>query len=98
MQRLKQGSVRFTSFHSTEGYHEEGSTNLCSNVMKRERRNTHKYLRELLCLPFLPHQHIQPIFKDFQDLITPEHPEALHDFLGYLENTWIQGNVWTPAD
>ena len=24
--------------------------------------------------------------------------EALHDFFGYLKNTWIQGNVWTPAD
>ena len=64
----------------------------------RERRNTHKYLRELLCLLFLPHQHIQPLFKDFQDLITPDHPEALHEFLAYLENTWIQGHVWTPAD
>lgn len=62
----------------------------------REKRSTHKFLRELMCLPFLPFEHIPPVFKEFFDLLEPHHPQALHLLLQYIEETWIDGPVWTP--
>ena len=57
-----------------------------------------KYLRQLLCLPFLPAEHIQPIFKDIRDLLQPSHPEGLHKLLQYIEDNWINGPTFKIAN
>ena len=54
----------------------------------RTKQTTNKYLRQLLCLPFLPAEHIQPIFKDIRDLLQPSPPEGLHKLLQYIDDNW----------
>lgn len=56
----------------------------------------HKFLRVLMCLPFLPFQHTPSVFKEFMDLLELHHPQALHQLLQYIEETWTDGSVWTP--
>ena len=41
----------------------------------RRKKNICKFLREILCLPFLPAEQIPATFKDFCDLVLPTHPE-----------------------
>ena len=63
----------------------------------RQRKNTSKYLRELMCLPFLPAEEIVQTFRDFQNLLLPTHPEALHKVVQYVEDNWINSNIWDPS-
>ena len=64
----------------------------------RTKQTTNKYLRQLLCLPFLPAEHIQPIFKDIRDLLQPSHPEGLHKLLQYIDDNWINGPTFKIAN
>ena len=63
----------------------------------RRKKNTCKFLREILCLPFLPAEQISATFKDFRDLLLPTHPEQLHKFMQYMEDNWIDGR-YKPQD
>jgi hypothetical protein len=62
----------------------------------RQKSNTHKYLRELMCLPFLPTEHIVNTFTDFKNLLLPSHSDALHKLVQYIDDTWINGPVFPP--
>ena len=64
----------------------------------RKRKNTAKFLRELMCLPFLPAEQISITFQDFQDLVLPDHPPAIQELLDYVDRNWINGHIWTPTD
>ena len=62
-----------------------------------KRKNTAKFLRELMCLPFLPAEQISITFQDFQDLVLPDHPPAIQELLDYIDRNWINGHIWTPT-
>ena len=64
----------------------------------RRRRNTSKYLREILCLPFLPAEQIPITFQHFRDLVLPNHPEALHKLIDYIEDNWLNRTVWNATN
>ena len=65
----------------------------------RQRKNTSKHLRELMCLPFLPAEKIVQTFRDFQNFhfLLPTHPEALHKVVQYTEDNWINSSIWDPS-
>ena len=50
-----------------------------------------------MCLPFLPAEEIVQTFRDFQNLLLPTHPEALHKAVQYVEDNWINSNIWDPS-
>jgi hypothetical protein len=60
---------------------------------------TQKFIRRLFCLPFLPPQHIQPVFNSILALDTPATPMPipLRQLLDYINATWIQSTLWPPA-
>ncbi|KAG0712897.1 hypothetical protein GWK47_017411 [Chionoecetes opilio] len=68
------------------------NTNFC------KKKNTNKFLGQLLCLPFLPADKIPETFEYLQSLVFPSHPDGLHLLLEYLESTWITSRRggWTP--
>lgn len=61
-----------------------------------EKRSTHTILRELICLSFLPCEHIPSVFKELIDLLEPHHTQALYQILHYTDEKSIEGPVWTP--
>ena len=63
-----------------------------------QKKNTSKFIRELLCLPFLPHEQIYATFKDFCDLIEPSHPEGLQKLMKYIEDNWMEGKPFSPVN
>ena len=50
-----------------------------------------------MCLSFLPAEEIVQTFRDFQNLLLPTHPEALHKVVQYVEDNWINSNIWDPS-
>ena len=61
----------------------------------RQKRNTLKFLKQLMCMPFLPAEQIPTTFQQFRDLVTSAHPEPIHKLLDYFEDTWINGYMET---
>ena len=49
------------------------------------------YMRKLLCLPFLPSEHIRPTFEALCDLKSADH---LTPLLNYLANKWVNSRPW----
>ena len=82
--------IRGCVFHWTQRIYRKITTvGLAKAYM--ERKDTHLYLRKLMCLPFLPHEHVRPAFdalKTQGDVIQP-----IQELLVYIENTWVTGNV-----
>ncbi|XP_041367027.1 uncharacterized protein LOC121381745 [Gigantopelta aegis] len=55
--------------------------------------DTHRYLKKLTSLPFLPHQHIPAVF---DGLKAEASTDQLTTLVEYLEATWILDATWTP--
>eukprot|EP00794_Sanderia_malayensis_P015371 gene15371-biopygen12796 len=52
----------------------------------------HNFIRSIMALPFLPAEHIAPAFEQLKKRATT----PLADLVQYVEQTWIQGSVWSP--
>ncbi|KAH3790725.1 hypothetical protein DPMN_168932 [Dreissena polymorpha] len=52
---------------------------------------TYSFIRQLLCLPLLPAEHIRPTFDMMSGLNTARHITPLVE---YMYNTWISSTVW----
>ncbi|XP_028408207.1 uncharacterized protein LOC114530782 [Dendronephthya gigantea] len=57
--------------------------------------STHKYIRRLMALPFLPHEHISQMFEQLKALATTPVLQAL---VAYISDTWINSTVWSPEN
>ena len=53
----------------------------------------HKYIRQLMALPFLPHEHIKPMFHSLKDLATSV---PLQNLIQCIQETWIDSAQWSP--
>ena len=53
---------------------------------------THKYIKKLMSLPYLPAAHIQPIFNKLQQKATTP---PLLELTSYIETTWLNSTVWS---
>ena len=54
---------------------------------------THKYIRRIMALPFLPHEHIATMFNEMKDLATSS---PLQSLVEYVQTTWLESTVWSP--
>jgi hypothetical protein len=63
----------------------------------RKKRNTHHFFKQVLCLNYLPHEHITPMFTSLRQLVLPAHPPALPSFMQYIEDTWISSSIFPPS-
>lgn len=54
---------------------------------------THNLCRQFLALPYLPAEHIQPMFTS---LVTKATTPMLVDLALYIRLNWIDGELWTP--
>ena len=52
---------------------------------------THRFVRRILALPFLPASHIRPVFNELMGLATDERLQRL---MAYIRDTWITSTVW----
>ena len=57
-------------------------------------RGTHKYLRKLMALPFLPAEKIQGRFNRLQQQATTE---GLRKFASYVADNWVTSHTFPPA-
>ena len=56
-------------------------------------RATNGYIRQLMALPFLPHETIAATFNNLKpEAIT----EPLQQLVSYIEENWIRSTVWPP--
>ena len=55
-----------------------------------ERKGAYRFIRKLLCLPFLPAEHIREVFESLSD-VAPDHYDRL---LHYVRTTWIDTEIW----
>ena len=53
----------------------------------------HQLCKQLLGLPFIPADHIRPVFEKLQERATTAKLQELTD---YIEQTWLESNMWTP--
>ena len=60
-------------------------------VLYNNDNKTHKYIRKLLSLPYIPAEHIEPVFTAFQAKATTVPLEQLTQ---YISNTWIDSTIW----
>jgi hypothetical protein len=56
----------------------------------KKRRGAHKFIRKLLCLPFLPAEHIAPVFDDMEDIA----PDRYTGLMRYIRRTWLTNPLW----
>ena len=56
--------------------------------------STHRFIRKVLSLPFLPAEQITETFNTLKDTVDTEKITKLMD---YINNTWINGSTWKPA-
>ena len=54
---------------------------------------TNSYIRRLLALPYIPHQHISTCF---QELKGRANSPQLQTLCEYIQSTWIDSTVWSP--
>ncbi|KAK2167713.1 hypothetical protein LSH36_25g09066 [Paralvinella palmiformis] len=84
-------------FHWTQAiWRKVQSLGLTADYM--EKSQVQKFVRCLMCLPFLPHANIVPMFVNIISLDIPANPmpPMLHQLLDYIQRTWIYSNVWHP--
>ena len=65
---------------------------LAVTYMRREA--THRYLKQLMALPFLPAQDIPATFQQLRDRVLTD---SLQSLVVYLERQWIQHQMFRPA-
>ena len=55
-----------------------------------------KFIHRMMCLPFLPHEHITLLFTNTILLDTPTSsvPPLLCQLLNYIQTNWIYSNNW----
>ena len=68
----------------------EKNTRLRTCTSLQNQTNHQQVPSQVLCLPFLPAEPLQPIFKDIRDLLQPSHQEGLHKLLQYIDDNWTQ--------
>ena len=51
-----------------------------------------KYIKKIMALPFLPHEHTRPMFETLNDLVTSS---LLQSLVTYVQ-TWIDSVIWSP--
>ena len=55
---------------------------------------TNRYIKQLLALPYLPHQHIKDCLEQLKDeASTP----ATLELCEYIKTFWMESNVWPPS-
>ncbi|KAK8406376.1 hypothetical protein O3P69_007223, partial [Scylla paramamosain] len=42
-------------------------------------------------------EQIRSTFNEFRNIVAESHTIALHSLLEYIEDTWIEGRLWTPS-
>ncbi|XP_077997120.1 uncharacterized protein LOC144450394 [Glandiceps talaboti] len=62
-------------------------------VAYNEDDGTRKFVRKVLALPYLPHEHIEEMFTRLRREVSSAPLESLMD---YVHNTWIASDIW-PA-
>ena len=55
---------------------------------------TNSYIRRLLALPYIPHQHISTCFQELKGRANSPQLQTLCD---YIQSTWIDSTVWPPS-
>ena len=55
---------------------------------------THCYIKQLLALPYLPHQEIGPCLAELRQEASTD---SLKDVCKYIKDTWIDSRVWPPS-
>ena len=55
---------------------------------------THRFLRKMMALPFLPEVDIVPMFTRLERQASTT---ALQDFTQYVQSTWIESRTWPPS-
>ncbi|XP_078320426.1 uncharacterized protein LOC144621355 [Crassostrea virginica] len=58
------------------------------------REATHRYLKQIMALPFLPAQDIPAAFQQLRDRVITD---SLQSLVVYLERQWIQHQMFRPA-
>jgi len=94
---LPQVTCKGCHFHWTQAiWRKVQSLGLAADYM--EKTQVQKFVRRLMCLPFLPHEHIAPMFVNIISLDTPANPMPLllRQLFDYIQRTWIYSSVWPP--
>ena len=55
---------------------------------------TNKYIKQILGLPYLPHQYIQPCLDELKEEATTQ---QLQELCTYVQDNWMDSTVWPPS-
>ena len=53
---------------------------------------TYTLCRKLLCLPYLPAEHVEEVFDAMEDVNCAPHIQPVFD---YMRSTWLESDLWT---
>jgi hypothetical protein len=91
-QSFPEGNIQGCCFHWTQAvWRKVQELGLATSYMEDEGSN--KYIRRLMALPFLPHEHIRPMFLSLEKEAEDEKLKAL---CNYIAITWVDSDTWAP--
>ena len=64
----------------------------------RDNCSIRDFLKEVMCLPFLPAESIRPTFDAMMVLVWEDGRPPLVKFMEYIEKYWVRNGRWMPRD
>lgn len=87
-------SIQGCGFHWAQAVWRQVQGNGLQSAYRHD-RGTHKFLRKILALPFLPYQKIEETFNDLVSRTTLT--ADLITFVAYIRSQWIESTTFPPA-
>ena len=64
-------------------------------MMKKDK---YVFMRKLMALPFLPHEHIRPAFNKLSEQASALAVQPLTELIKYISSTWMYSSIWRPEN
>ena len=94
-QALPTVEVKGCVFHWTQRVYRKITTlGLSSAYMQK--KDKYVFMRKLMALPFLPHEHILPAFHKLSEQASALAQEPLPELINYISCTWMYSSIWKP--
>ena len=64
-------------------------------MMKKDK---YVFMRKLMALPFLPHEHIRPVYNKLSEQASALAVQPLTELIKYISSTWMYSSIWRPEN
>ena len=84
-------------FHWTQRLYKKVTT-LGLSPAYMMKKDKYVFMRKLMALPFLPHEHIRPAFNKLSEQASALAVQPLTELIKYISSTWMYSSIWRPEN